>query len=107
MLLNCIIVDNFIMSLLFSIVFIIFFLCKNKITRSSIFEYLLLKGRITCTQYFAKNPVGTIRLKQVYSQHKHNIKFDAVQNCINFYKKYSNMELLVILFLDATLIFSF
>ena len=34
---------------------------KNKITRSSMFEYLLLKVEINYTQYFAKNPIGIIR----------------------------------------------
>ena len=37
-------------------------LYKNKITRSSIIEYLLLKVKINYTQYFAKNPIGIIRL---------------------------------------------
>ena len=37
-------------------------LFKNKITRSSITEYLLLKVKIYYTQYFAKNPIGIISL---------------------------------------------
>ena len=32
--------------------------------RSSIFEYSLLKVKINYTQYFAKNPVGIIKLKE-------------------------------------------
>ena len=35
---------------------------KNKITRSSIIEYLLLKVKINYTQYFANNPIGIIML---------------------------------------------
>ena len=38
-------------------------LYKNKITRSSIIEYLLLKVKINYTQYFGKNQIGIIRLK--------------------------------------------
>ena len=37
-------------------------LFKNKITGSSIIEYLLLKVKINYAQYFAKNPIGIIRL---------------------------------------------
>ena len=35
---------------------------QNKITRSSIIKHLLLKVKISYTQYFAKNPIGIIRL---------------------------------------------
>ena len=44
-------------------------LYKNKITKSSILEYLLLKVKINYTQYFAKNPIGIIRLKTTF----HNV----------------------------------
>ena len=46
-------------------------LYKNKITKKSIFEHLLLKVRINYTQYFAKNPIGIIRSKNKFI---HNIE---------------------------------
>ena len=46
-------------------------LCENEITRSSMFEYLLLKVKINYAQYFAKNPTGIMRLKCKFI---HNIK---------------------------------
>ena len=46
-------------------------LCENEITRSSIFEYLLLKVKINYAKYFAKNSIGIMRLK---SKFIHNIK---------------------------------
>ena len=44
---------------------------KNKITKKSIFEHLLLKVRINYTQYFAKNPISIIRSKNKFI---HNIE---------------------------------